>query len=430
MEGESGSCPPKAAGFPKRTSSPLAIGVFRGLWIASTISFIGSFVQEVAERWVILDRTGSPLGSALIGTAFVTASLVGMLPAGVLADSQDRKILVVASQLLQATAAGTLAVLSATGHVSPGVLLAGAAAIGLGMSLGSPALSAMTPELVPRELVAEAIALQAVAYNIARAVGPAIGGFVLSGFGSTASFALNAATFVLVAVVVLASPLPRKRRVEAHPPLAHAFTEPLGYSLREEGIRSVMIAMMMFTTGASMAYGVVPAYGKQSLAASATQYGLMLGAMGLGALLVTRVLRPIRGRAAPRTLVAATAMTYALSTVAMSGAHSIRLAMVLFLSAGAGWTGTFSSLTTLVQLWTPDRLRARTIALYTVVHFATWAAGSSAGGLVAERWSIRAAVLLGGSICAIASIVITRLSMPSTFLGPPGSIRPPKGQPA
>lgn len=408
----------------KRPASPLAIATFRAIWIAATISFIGSFVQDVAERWVILDLTGSPLPSALLGTAFVTASLLGMLPAGVLADRRDRRTLVIASQALQGAAAGAVAVLSLTGHLSPGVLLCGAAAVGLGMSLGAPAFSAMISDLVPRELVAEAISLNAVAFNIARAVGPAIGGLVLSTFGPTTSFALNAVSFIGVGLAVLAHPIPRTRHEGAHEPVLRAFAEPLRLPVRDAGIRAVLVAMMLFTFGASMVYGLAPAYGKEALRASPAQYGVMFGAMGVGAVLVTRVLRPLRPRVTPRALVAFTAALYAACALALSGVSSIAAATLLFLPAGAGWTGTFASLTTLVQLWTPARLLARAIALYTVVHFATWAVGSSVGGVLAAGWSIRAAMLVGGALCGVAAIVMTRLPLPATFMGPPGSIPP------
>jgi MFS family permease len=123
--------------------------------------------------------------------------------------------------------------------------------------------------------------------------------------------------------------------------------------------------------------------------------------------------------------VAATTLVNALSALAMSRVHSVALATLLFLPAGAGWTGTFSSTSTLVQLWTPDRLRARTVALYTVAQFAMWAAGSTAGGLIAERWDVRAAMLVGSLACLAAGLLTARLPLPDSFVGPPPSVRPP-----
>ncbi|HEY8075780.1 MAG TPA: MFS transporter [Labilithrix sp.] len=397
--------------------SPLRLAAFRALWIAATVSFVGSFVQDVGERWIILELTKSPLPSAMLSTTFVTASLLAMLPAGVLADRVDRRTLVVASQLVQGTAAAVVAVLTFTGRLSPALLLATEAVMGIGMALGTPAWNALMPEMVPREQVAEAIALNAIAFNIARAIGPAIGGIVLSSIGATASFALNAASFVAVVIAIRAyrpaTPPPR-----APPsPLASALGEPLRIAARDAGIRATILAMVVFTAGASMVYALMPAYGKTTLGATAREYGLMFGAMGLGAIGGTWLLRPIRRRVTPRVIVACTITLYAATAIALSRVHDVRLAMLLFLPAGAGWTGTFSSLSTLVQMWAPDRLRARVVAVYIVGHFTLWAIGSTIGGMIAERASVRMSMAIGACICAFAALVVARLPIPRSFVG-------------
>jgi MFS family permease len=375
----------------------------------------------------MLDLTNSPLSSAMLSTVFVTASLLAMMPSGILADTRDRRMLIMLSQIIQGAVAAVVSVLTWTGHLTPSLLLTGAAIMGLGMALGNPAFNTLIPELVPREGVAEAIALQAVAFNIARAVGPAIGGFVLSALGATAAFAINAVSFLAVVVAVAASRgASPPRKMPPPTTLASAITEPLSHVMREAGTRATIISMIAFTAGASIVYGLMPAYGKLTMGANEREYGLMFGAMGVGAILGTWALRPVRRRLAPRVVVMLTTVIYATSAIAMSRVHDVRVAMLLFLPAGAGWTGTFSSLSTLVQMWTPDRLRARVVALYVVFHFATWAAGSTIGGAIAERWDVRLAMAIGAGICALgAMIVIARAPLPPSFLGPPGSIPPP-----
>ncbi len=405
--------------------SPLANPAFRAIWLAATVSFVGSFVQDVAERWIMLELTKSPLPSAMLSTAFVTASLVAMLPAGILADRRDRRTLVMISQTVQGVAAAIVAVLTFTGHLSPALLLGAAAIMGLGMALGTPAWNALMPELVARESVAEAIALNAVAFNIARAIGPAIGGVVLGALGATASFAINAASFAAVVVAVAASRGDTKSKPMPVVPVASAFAEPLRVASRDPGLRAAITSMVVFTGGAAVVYALMPAYGKSTLGATATEYGLMFGAMGAGAVLGTWALRPVRRRVSPRVVVVGTTIVYATAAIAMSRVHDVRLAMLLFLPAGAGWTGTFSSLSTLVQMWTPDRLRARIVALYVVAHFGTWAIGSTIGGTIADRHDVRLAMAIGASICALSALLTSRLPLPSSFVGPPGSIPPP-----
>jgi MFS family permease len=415
---------------PESPRPPLSIPVFRAIWLAATVSWIGSFVQDVAERWIMLELTKSPLPSAMLSTVFVTASLLAMMPAGILADTYDRRTLIIISQIVQGVVAAIVAALTWSGHLTPALLLSAAAIMGVGMAVGNPAFNTLIPELVSRESVAEAIALVAVAFNIARAVGPAIGGVVLSTLGATASFAINAASFVAVVIAVIAS---RSAAVPKPPPekstLASAFSEPLAHALRHVGTRATILSMMTFTAGASIVYALMPAYGKTTLGASAREYGLMFGAMGLGAIAGTWALRPVRRRVAPRIVIVGTTLVYAASAIAMSRVEDVRVATLLFLPAGAGWTGTFSSFSTLVQMWTPDRLRARVVALYVVFHFATWAIGSTIGGTIADRWSVRLAMAIGAAITALATLVVSRVALPLSFLGPVGSIRRGQDQP-
>lgn len=405
------------------SAGPFSNPLFRAIWFALVVSFIGSFVQDVAERWVILDLTHSPSPSAMLSTIFVSASLVGTLPAGVLADRYERRTLVMISQVVQGLTAAAIGTLVLTHHVTPGILMLGAASLGLGMSIGTPAWNALMPDLVPRAQVADAIALNAVAFNIARAVGPAIGGVVLSAAGAGTSFLINAVSFLIVVGVLAGVRLPAKKD-EAPPPIWSAFREPLRHARVDPGIRGTMIGMLAYSFGAAMVYALAPAFGRQTLSANPTQYGLLFGAMGAGSVAGTWVLRRIRPRMTPRMLIAMTTLVYASAALAMSQTRHVYVAIILFLPAGAGWTGTFSSLSTLVQLWTPDRFRARMSALYVVGHFGMWAAGSSLGGVIADHRGVRAAMVLGASLCGLTALLISRLPLPASFTGLSGSIPP------
>ena len=136
--------------------SPLSYPAFRALWLAGIVTFLGSFVQNVGEAWLMMDLTKSPLPVAMLATAFVGSSLFMMLPAGVLADRRDRRSVAMASQVVQAVAALGMAALSYTHHITPTALVLGVGLLGIGMALGAPAWAALVPELVPLDLVAEA----------------------------------------------------------------------------------------------------------------------------------------------------------------------------------------------------------------------------------------------------------------------------------
>lgn len=396
--------------------SPLSYPAFRVLWLAGIVTFIGSFVQNVGEAWLMMDLTKSPLPVAILSTAFTGASLLMMLPAGVLADRYDRRRVAFVSQIVQASAALMMAVLSYTGHITPGALVFGVALLGLGMALGAPAWVSLVPELVPRELVAEAVALNAVAFNLARTVGPAIGGQVLGRFGATTSFVLNAASFgvVMIALTMYRKDDPPRER-SSMAPLASTFGAPWTAVKQPGDIRSVILAMLLFTLGAGFFYALTPAFAKDTLGASARTYGIMIGAMGAGAVLGASVLKRMRSRVSPQVLVASTMLVFAVCIGALSRARSVPIAMALLVPAGAGWLGTFSSLQALVQIWAPQRLKARILALYQVFHLVAWATASALGGVVAERYGIRISIATGAALCASAGLLTWKLGLPRSF---------------
>lgn len=399
-------------------SSPLSVPAFRLLWLAGIVTFIGSFVQNVGEAWLMMDLTKSPLPVAMLSTAFVGSSLLAMLPAGILADRHERWKVALASQVVQLVAALAMAVLSFTGHITPAALVGGVTLLGLGMALGAPAWASLVPELVPRDMVAEAVALNAVAFNLARAVGPAIGGMVLARFGATTSFLLNAASFVVVMIALLTYRKPEGR--DAPPPsvrpMASAFAEPWN-AVRGGTLLPVFVAMFGFTFGAAIFYALTPAFAKDSLKATPLSYGVMIGALGGGAVAGASAMKRLRARMAPRALVAAAMLTFATFIAVLSRVSSLPAAMTMLVPAGAGWLGSFSSLGALVQVWAPERLRARVNALYMMVHLGTWALASSLGGFLAEHHGIRVAIGTGASVCALAALSTWRLGLPSSFTG-------------
>lgn len=413
------------SGSPAGKRSPLSYPAFRLLWLSSIVTFVGSFVQNVGEAWLMMDLTKSPLPVAMLSTAFVGASLFAMLPAGILADRYDRRRVALASQLVQMAAALGMAVLSLTGHITPTALVAGVALLGLGMALGSPAWAALLPELVPRELVAEGVALNAVAFNLARAVGPAIGGVVLARFGATTSFILNAASFGVVTVALSAyrkDPLAPEPPPPSAAPIATAFTEPWRVVSGPGDLRAVFLAMFGFTLGAGIFYALTPAFAKTTLGATPLAYGVMIGAMGAGAVAGASIMKRLRDRLAPRALVTGTMLVFAVSIACVSQVSSVPLAMALLVPAGVGWLGSFSSLQALIQLWAPVQLRARVVALYQMAHLGTWAVASAFGGTVADRVGVRTAIAVGALVCAAAGLSTWRNGLPRSFGGNLGSV--------
>ena len=399
-------------------SSPLAYPAFLALWLAAIVTFLGAFVQSVGEAWLMMDLTSSPLPVAALSTAFVGASLVALLPGGILADRYDRRRVAFVSQIIQAAAALGMAALAYTHHITPGALMAGVAVLGIGMALGSPAWAALVPDVLPIALVPEGVALNAVAFNLARAFGPAVGGIVLARFGATTSFLLNGASFFVVMLALMTyRSQTRPQADHSIRPIASTFAEPWALSVNPGEVRLVLTAMIPFTLGAGAFYALTPSFGKDSLGASPFAYGVMIGAMGGGAVLGASIVKRLRKRFEPRVVVVGTMVTFGCSIILVSRATSVPSAMVLLVPAGVGWLGTFSSLQALVQVWAPDRLRARVIALYQMVHLGAWAAASALGGVLANQFGVRAAMTTGAVLCLAGAFSTWRLGLPRSFAG-------------
>ncbi|MEI4262696.1 MFS transporter [Roseovarius sp. D0-M9] len=184
------------------SASPLRSPVFRALWIATIVSNVGTWMHDVGAGWLMTSLSPSPLLVALVQTATTLPMFLLALPAGAMADIVDRRRMLLAAQVLGLLAAMTLAILTAVGLVSPGILLAATFMLGIAAALSAPVFQAIVPELVDRQALPDAIALNSLGVNISRAVGPALGGVIVALAGIPAVFALNALSVLGVLAVL------------------------------------------------------------------------------------------------------------------------------------------------------------------------------------------------------------------------------------
>src|SRR5262249_11422819 len=181
--------------------APLRVPVFRALWIATIVSNLGTWMQDVGESWLMVSMTKSPILVSLVETAGSLPVVLLALPAGAFADLIDRRKLLLVTQFWMLLTAAVMGVLTFGGVMKPWLLLLPPFTLGLGAALNTPAWQAIVPELIPQRELPEAVTLTSVAFNVSRAVGPAIGGLIVAAVGSGAVFLLNAASFLGVIVV-------------------------------------------------------------------------------------------------------------------------------------------------------------------------------------------------------------------------------------
>lgn len=369
----------------------LRVRAFREVWLGSLASNAGSWLQVVASGWLILEATGSPAAVGALALVTRAPAIAFSAYAGGLADRFDRRLIGVWTFLMQAAASAALAVITFVDGIVVPAIYALTFVVGLGFALGLPAMLALIPSLVPPGRLSQAVSLNAAGINVARLAGPAIGGGVLVLFGATTCFALNAVSFLALVWALLRVDAPRaaeRRRGSAR------MADALRFAAHDPAIRRLLVGMSVFTVLASPIQELAPVVADR-LDAGATGLGLLLGAMGGGALGGAWLLERLHDRGYPRHLALPTATTLfacGMAVVALTPWFLVGLAGMAF--AGAFWIWMFAATNTTTQLRSPPALLGRMLGLYQLSVIGPIAIGSTVAGLVAERIGI-AATLAG-----------------------------------
>jgi len=386
--------------------SPLRHPAFRAIWTAWVASNTGIWMQSIGAAWLITSLTPSPLLVALMQTATSLPVFLVGLPAGALADVIDRRKLLLATLAWMLLVALALGVLTLAGLVSSWTLLALTFLLGLGGALNAPAWLASVPELVDREELPAAVALHSAGFNVARAVGPALGGLVVAAAGPAAVFLLNAAFFLGVLVVIA-----RWRRTRATsdlPPenMLGATAAGLRYVRHAPALQAVLVRTGVFTLGASALWALLPVMARNELGLGATGFGIILGSLGLGGVASALLLPRLRRRLSIDRLTAVATLLFAAATLALAYLRVVPLVLASMLAGGMAWLAILSSLTVAAQTTAPAWVRARAVGSYLLVFQGLMAAGSLAWGAVAQDFGTRtalslAAFVLVGGLAAI-----------------------------
>ena len=276
--------------------SPLKHRLFRFVWLATVVSNIGTWMQDVGVGWLMTTLAPAPIMVALVQTATTLPVVLLVLPAGALADIVDRRRYLIAVQVWMLVVSATLGALTFAGITGPWLLLAFTFALGLGTALMMPAWAAITPELVPKADLQAAIALNSVGVNLSRAVGPAIAGVIVSAVGSWAVFMLNALSYVgVLAVLVWWKPEERVQKLPVEH-FAGAFRAGLRYAWHAPALKAVLVRSAAFFIFAAATWALFPLIVRQELGRGAEIYGALLACIGVGAVSGALFLPKLRSR--------------------------------------------------------------------------------------------------------------------------------------
>lgn len=389
--------------------APLANRTYASLWVANVVSSVGTAMQTVGATWLLVQGGASPgLVAGLQAAGSLPLFLAG-LPAGVLADIVDRRRLLIVANAWMAAAAAALAVAAWTGATSPALLLAATFAIGLGAAFAAPAFQAIVPEIAAGPLLAPGVALNSVGVNIARTVGPALGGLAVAAVGAPSTFAVNAASTLAVVAALYAWRRPAEDRRLPPEHFAGATRASLRYARHAPGVRRILAQAAIYFLFASAPWAMLPMVAAQRLHLAADGYGVLLGALGAGAvggaLLLGRLMARI-GRSGVLLLGSAVS---GIAGTALALVTDEALALAVVAAFGAGWIASLTVLNVGVQGAVAGWVRARMLALYVVVYFGSFAIGSMAWGRVADVVGIPTTLVAAGLLGTVSTAALAAL---------------------
>ena len=383
---------------------PLREPLFRSLWIASVISYTGTWMQNVGSGWLMTSLTMSPLMVGLVQAAQSLPVFLVILPAGALADIVDRRRFLIFTQTWMVIAAAALGALTIAGIMTPWILLGFTFLMGLGAVVNDPPWQAITPDIVSGPQLASGIALNSAGYNVARAVGPALGGLVIAAAGSGTAFLINSASFFGVIFFLLRwrnAPHDVSRPKER---VARAMRTGLEYVKDSRAVQAVLVRTGVFSLSASALVAMLPLIARPF---GSMGYGAMLGFFGLGALAGAAALPALRRMMSIDALVAGATVVFAASTFASGWVAMFWLLSVVLFAAGVAWIFIVASLNVSAQTMCPNWVRARALSIYLLVLQGGMAAGSALWGALANRYGI-ADAMAGAAVGLLLGLITAR----------------------
>lgn len=389
--------------------APLRQRLFRALWIASVASNIGTWMQDVGAAWLMTSLAPQPLMVASVQVASTLPVLLLALPAGALADIVDRRRLLIAAQVWMLLVAGTLGLATALQAADDRLLLGLTLCLGLGSAFTLPAWAAIIPELVPREQLQAAVTLNGLAINVSRAVGPALAGLLLAWSGPATVFLVNAGSFIGVVAVLAAWKRPPRDSALPAERLWGAMRAGFRYVRHARPLLRILVRAGAFFLFASAPWALLPLLVRQEWGAGPTVYGLLLGAIGGGAVAGAFLLPTLRGRSSNDRLLPLAALVYAGMMAALALVREPLLALAPGWAAGSCWLIVLTSLQGAAQAALPAWVRARGLALVMVVVMGGMAGGGLLWGKVASRWSIPEALLIAATGLTVATLLTAPL---------------------
>ncbi|GAA4162932.1 MFS transporter [Phytohabitans flavus] len=392
--------------------SPLRIAAYRNLWLALLAANIGTWMQTVGAQWLLVKTTDADTLVAAVQTASMLPILLFALPAGVLADAFDRRHLLISVQGFLAVVGVVLTVLTAIGHMGPALLLTLTFLLGTGQALTLPAWAAVIPQLVPREQIRSASSLGAISVNVARAIGPAVAGVLVAEAGVAVVFGVNAFTFLLFAFTLIRWRPESAKPTESPERFTAALRAGGRYVRYSPTLRRMLLRIVLFILPGSALWALLPIVASRRLGTSSHGYGLLLAALGIGAIVGGIALPKLRSRMSVSKLLGLAGLIFGLSLLDVATLDSLAAVAVALAPAGAAWVIVLANLNAEIQLFLPNWVRARGLAVYQVVFAGGQALGALAWGAVAQVIGLELTFIAAAAIMLLDAVALAMWPFP------------------
>lgn len=413
--------PPILSGLtaPGRALAPFRFPAFRAIWIANLASNIGSMIQSTGAAWLMTEITTSHQLIALVQASTTTPIMLLAVFAGAIADNYDRRHVMLAAQIGMLLASALLALLTWQGSINELTLLALTLAVGCGTALNGPAWQASVRLQVGPGDLSQAISLNTIAFNLARSVGPALGGLLISLTSPALAFSLNALSFVaLIAVLLRWRP---EQPPRTHQPMFAAIAVGLKFCAGSSPVRRVLLRGTLFGFGAAGYSALLPVVVHTRLNGTEIDYGILLGAFGLGSIVTALWVAAARRRFGSEAVVSVSTLAFALAMIPAARSTGMVPLIAAALVAGGGWVATLTSLNVAMQLRSPEEILGRCLSIYQAATFGGMALGAYAVGLLADLAGVERAIE-GSALFLLATLMLRWLApMPSRDEGRVGT---------
>jgi len=394
------------------TFSPLAHRAFLLILVGSLLSNFGNAIQSVGAAWELTLMRQPADVIALVQTATNLPIMLLALPAGAWADMFDKRAIMLLAQSAMFALSLLLVALTFAGMTPPAAIIVLTALLASGVACFNPALSASIGGIVPRAELAAAVALNILAFNVARSLGPALGGAIVSLGGAAIAFVANAASYLMVIAVLWRwrpEQAPPKEKRALHAVIAEGFR----FALGSVQVRTIMLRAFTFTTTGAAAWALMPLVASDVLGRGSAVFGLLLGALGAGAVLGAATSTWFRARFSAEAIIRSAGIVYGLGCLGVAANPGLPAMLALLVLAGAGWVQALSGFSVAGQLWSPRAIVGRITAMVSSLTFGGIALGSWLWGHFAEDHGVAMALTASGAAMVVLPLLGLLLPMPA-----------------